>query len=163
MVVGETGSIGWALAHPFTGLDHLLAALTVGMLATLCRRGSLAAIFLAAGMLGGLAGAKMGAFSGLETVLATSVIVLGSALALHRRVTRSAMFALVAVAAAMHGWAHGSETTGAATLAGIGTGTAAIVALGAAAAHAIRRTPRMVAGLGAGIATAAFAILAGIL
>ena len=159
----EAGGIGWGFAHPFTGLDHLLAALTVGMLAALSRRASLAAVFLAAGLLGGFAGAKMGAFTGLETMLATSVLVLGFALAFHKRVALSATFAIVAIGAAMHGWAHGSEAAGATGIAGICAGTAAIVALGAAVAQAIRRAPRIITGLGAGIATAAFAILAGIL
>ena len=159
----EIGGIGWGFAHPFTGLDHLLAALAVGMLAALCRRASLAAVFLAAGVLGGFAGAKMGAFLGLESALAISVLVLGCALAFQRRVAQSAAFAIVALAAAMHGWSHGSEATGAMSIVGICTGTAAIVAFGAIVAHSVRRAPRIVTGFGAGIATAAFAILVGIL
>jgi urease accessory protein len=159
----ETGGIGWGLVHPFTGLDHLLAALSVGMLAVLMRRASLAVVFLAAGVLGGFAGAKMGAFSGLETALALSVIVFGFALAFHKRVTHSAALAVVAIGAAMHGWAHGNEAAGAMSITGIFLSTAAIVALGALVAIAVRRAPRMITGLGAGIATAAFAILAGIL
>jgi hypothetical protein len=69
----------------------------------------------------------------------------------------------VALAAAAHGWAHGSEASGAMSITGICFGTAAIVALGATAAVFVRQMPRVITGLGAGIATAAFAILAGIL
>src|SRR5689334_11318431 len=65
----ETGSIGWGLAHPFTGIDHLLAAFAVGMLAALWGRVSFAVTFLAAGVLGGLAGANLGSFIGLESLL----------------------------------------------------------------------------------------------
>ena len=159
----ETGGIGWGFAHPFTGLDHLLAALTVGMLAALSRRASLAAVFLIAGVLGGFAGAKMGAFTGLETMLAISVLVLGFALALHKHVAQSAAFILVAIGAAMHGWAHGSQAAGSMSIVGICTGTASLVALGGAVAHAVRNAPRIITGISTGIATAAFAILAGIL
>src|SRR6266446_5276362 len=105
----EIGGIGWGLAHPFTGLDHLLAALAVGMLACLWRRPSLAVLFLAAGALGGFAGAKMGAFIGLESLLVISVLVFGLGLAFHERVPQSVALTLVAMGAAAHGWAHGSE------------------------------------------------------
>jgi len=159
----EIGGIGWGLAHPFTGLDHLLAALAVGMFAGLWRRPSLAVLFLAAGALGGFAGAKMGAFIGLESVLAVSVLVFGIGLAHHKRVPQSAALTLVAMGAAAHGWAHASEASGMMSITGIFFSTAAIVALGAAAAFAVQRSPRVITRLGAGIATAAIAILAGIL
>jgi urease accessory protein len=159
----EIGGIGWGLAHPFTGLDHLLAALAAGMLAVVWRRASVAAVFLTAGVLGGFAGAKMGAFIGLESLLAMSVVAFGLGLAFHKRVPQSAALALIAIGAAAHGWAHGSEAAGAPGMIGILAGTAAIVAFGAAAALAIRRAPRIITGLGAGIATAAVAILVGIL
>jgi len=159
----EIGGIGWGLAHPFTGLDHLLAALTVGLLAALWRQASLAVVFLAAGGLGGFAGAKMGAFLGLESALALSVLGFGLALAFHKHVAQSAALALIAIGAAAHGWAHGSEAAGALSITGIFLSTIAIVALGAGAALAIRRSPRVITGAGTGIATAAVAILAGIL
>ena len=158
----EAGGIASGLLHPFTGLDHLLAALAVGMLAVLMRRSSLAAVFLGAGVLGGFAGAKMGAFTGLEFTLAMSVLALGLALAFHKHIAQSAALALVAIGAAAHGWAHGSEATLATSVIGIFFGTATIVALGAVATFAVRRAPRVIAALGTGIATAAFAILAGI-
>lgn len=159
----DAGGIGSGMAHPFTGLDHLLAALSVGMLAVLWRRASLAVVFLVAGVLGGFAGAKIGAFIGLETVLAITVIVFGLALTFYKHVAQSAALFVVAAGAAMHGWAHGSEATGAMNIAGIFLGTAVIVSLGAVTAHFIRHAPRAITGLGAGIAIAAFAILAGVL
>ncbi len=159
----EAGGIGWGLAHPFTGLDHLLAALAVGMLAAYWRRASLAAVFLAAGVLGGLGGAGMGTVAGLETALALSVLAFGIALAFRRRTVPSTVLALVAVGAAAHGWAHGSEVAGGMGIAGILVGTSAIVALGAAAALAVGRVPRVITGIGVGIAAAAFAIMAGII
>ena len=159
----ETGGIGWGLAHPFTGMDHLLAALAAGMLAAVWRRPSVVATFLCSGVIGGFAGVKIGAFIGLETMLALSVLVFGLALAFRKHVTRSVVLAIVALGAAAHGWAHGSEAGGAMSITGIFLGTAAIVAFGAGIAFVVRRMPRVVAGLGAGIATAAFAIMAGIL
>ena len=159
----EIGGIGWGLAHPFTGLDHLLAALAAGMLAVVWRRVSVAAVFLTAGVLGGFAGAKMGAFIGMEPLLAMSVLAFGLGLAFHKRVPQSAALALVAMGAAAHGWAHGSEASGVTGITGIFLGTVAIVALGAVGALVVRRAPRVITSLGAGIATAAVAILAGIL
>jgi urease accessory protein len=159
----EVGGIGWGLVHPFTGLDHLLAALAVGMLAMLMRRASLPVVFLGAGLLGGLAGAKMGAFNGLELALAASAAAFGVAIVAHKHLANSIMPALVALGAAAHGWAHGSEAAGAMNLTGIFLGTAAIVAIGASVAFAARRTPRVVTGFGTAIAVAAFAILVGIL
>jgi urease accessory protein len=159
----EIGGIGWGLAHPFTGLDHVLAALAVGMLAGLWRRASVAAVFLAAGVLGGFAGAKMGAFIGMESAVAVSMLAFGLGLAFHKRVPQTAALALVAMGAGAHGWAHGSEASGTTGITGIFLGTVAIVALGAVGAFVVRRAPRVITSLGAGIATAAIAILAGIL
>lgn len=158
----EASGLGSGLAHPFTGLDHLLAALSVGMLAVVWRRASLAVAFLVAGLLGGFAGAKFGAFFGLETALAISVLGFGVALTFHNKVAHSAALLFVAVGAAMHGWAHGSEATGAMNSIGIFLGTAVIVSLGAVVAHLVRRSPHAITGLGAGIAAASFAILAGV-
>src|SRR5207244_2831447 len=97
--------------------------------------------FLGAGVLGGFAGAKMGAFIGLEAALAVSVLVFGLALAFHKHVAKSAALAFVAIGAAAHGWAHGSEAAGATGIIGIFLGTAAIVAFGAVTALAVRRAP----------------------
>jgi len=159
----ESSGLGSGLAHPFTGLDHLLAALSVGMLAVVWRRASLAVAFLVAGLLGGFAGAKFGAFFGLETALGISVLGFGVALAFHKQVAHSAALFVVAAGAAMHGWAHGSEATGAMNITGIFLGTASIVVLGALASHFLHRAPRVIAGLGAGVAVTALSIMAGIL
>ncbi len=159
----EAGGIGAGFAHPFTGVDHVLAALAIGMLAVLSRRRSVAIVFLASGMLGAFAGAKIGAFAGLETLLAVSVLAVGVAVLFHQRLARFGLLTSVALVAAIHGWAHGSEAAGGMNLAGIFAGTAALVALGAIGAGALRTTPRFTAALGAGIAAAAVALLAGIL
>src|SRR5205085_1582443 len=138
------GDIGWGLAHPFTGVDHLLAAFSVGMLAVLWRRMSLAAVFLAGGLLGGIAGAKMGAFVGLESLIAVSVLVFGLGLAFYRQVERFRPLAVAAIGVAAHGWAHGSEGASPVDVVGILLGTVAIVSLGAVAAIAVRRSPRLI-------------------
>ena len=161
--VHEAGDIGWGLAHPFTGLDHLLAALAAGMLATLWRRASFVVAFLAAGLLGGIGGATLGAFIGLESLLLVSVLAFGLVLALRKHVTQSTALGIITIGAAAHGWAHGSEASGAMSIAGIFLGTAAIVGVGALVTAALQRAPRVVTGLGAGMALIAFATLAGIL
>ncbi len=157
--VHESGGIGWGLVHPFTGLDHLLAAFAVGMLAVLWRRASIAVVFLGAGILGGFAGARLGAFIGLESLLALSAVIFGVAVALHKHFARAVVPLIVALGATAHGWAHGSEAAGLMNMSGIFLGTAAIVAVGAAVAFALRHAPRIVVGFGATIAVAAFAVL----
>lgn len=103
-----------ALAHPFTGVDHLLAMLAVGMLAARLGGGarwSLPAMFLAA-MLAGAAAVGAGLAvpgAALESLIAASVLVAGLALVLRARGGLAAALPVVAGFAFFHGAAHGLE------------------------------------------------------
>jgi urease accessory protein len=123
------------LLHPATGLDHLLAAVAVGVAGAALGgrlRWGLPLAFLASMVLGVLVGGHLGG-AAFEGALAASVAGLGLL-----AVTRSPHAALALGAAALfglfHGHAHGTEFAGAGVAAygaGLLFGTAAIHAGGA--------------------------------
>ena len=114
--------------HPFTGLDHLAAMLTVGVWSAQSQRGwrmaaaplSFAAL-LTLGALAGMAGVLLPA---VEPMVAASVLVLGLVVALRWRLSAAGGAALVGAFALFHGLAHGSELSGLGALAGIVLATA---------------------------------------
>lgn len=101
-----------AVLHPFTGLDHLLAALAVGWIAwTVGRR--LGTMIVAGFLLSMIAGITLGRFSlsggYIEQGLALSVAGLGVLLALSRSCPAPLRVALVVSFGLCHGLAHGTE------------------------------------------------------
>lgn len=119
-------------AHPFSGIDHLLAMLAVGLWAAQNKRSALWALPLAfpammvAGALLALAGV---ALPGVETGIAASVAVLGLLIAFAIRMPLSASTSVVSVFALFHGFAHGSELPHGASALWYGTGFVAATAL----------------------------------
>lgn len=97
--------------HPFTGLDHLLAMLAVGLWAAqLGGRWTWAvpAAFVGSMALGGTLGFAGVSLPFAEPMIAASVLVLGLAIAMRVRFRWPAL-ALVGVFAVFHGVAHGAE------------------------------------------------------
>jgi len=111
---GHSDGFVAALAHPFTGLDHLLMMLFVGVWAGRsggAARWLLPATFLLS-MLGGWSlGAQGLIVPGIESGIAATLIVLGVLLALQLQLPRAAQMMVVALFALLHGLAHGSELT----------------------------------------------------
>jgi urease accessory protein len=153
--------------HPFTGLDHLLMMLCVGVWAGIsggALRWQLPAGFLlgmTGGWLLGLAGATV---PGLEGGIAATLIALGVVLALRLDLSRAAQLVGVALGAVLHGLAHGGELGGSMALAG-GIGMLAATALLHGAGFAASRlapTPRsaLYRAIGAALALAGGALLA---
>jgi urease accessory protein len=109
---GHVHDFTHGFAHPLGGLDHLLAMLAVGMFATLLGGRALwlvPASFLALMALGG-ALAMMGVqVPYTEALIATSVVVLGLAVAARIGIPTLAAMALVGFFALFHGYAHGAE------------------------------------------------------
>ena len=113
------------LAHPFGGLDHLLAMLAVGLWSAWAvpqQKFVLPLAFLTA-----MAGGAALALSGLtlpfvEPGIGVSVLVLGLLLAGLVRLPLAAGAGLVAVFALFHGFAHGAELPQAASPYGYATG-----------------------------------------
>lgn len=100
------------LMHPLFGLDHLLAMVTVGILATVGGARSVwlaPATFLAAMVLGGMAGMAGRGLWAAETGIELSVVLLGAALVVGRAPPRVATVLSCALFGYFHGHAHGAE------------------------------------------------------
>lgn len=115
-VAHSGGAIGAGLAsglaHPFSGLDHLLAMIAVGLWAaqTAGRAVWLLPIaFPAAMVLGAVAGASGVALPAAEIGIALSVLILGVLVAFAVRLSILGGAALVTAFAVLHGHAHGAE------------------------------------------------------
>lgn len=110
--VGSTAGFAAGFAHPFSGLDHLLAMLGIGLLAARVGGNALwqaPAAFLAFLLCGaGLAFAGV-PLPGVEAGIALSLAVFAAALLLPAGALPPAAAVLVAVFAVFHGHAHGSE------------------------------------------------------
>jgi urease accessory protein len=157
------------LLHPLSGVDHLLAFLTVGVLATLLRRRlrwwSLPAVFVGSMAVGGTLGMAGVGLDGAETFIAASVVALGALLVVTPVVRDKVAYVipLLAVTALFHGFAHGTELPDSAHPAlyavGFLASTSALHLSGVAAGFAIERSTWLRAALGAGIAAAGMALL----
>lgn len=106
-----TGGISEGFLHPFTGLDHLLALLAVGIWCALQQKKEalLSAGTLAAGMVMG-AVIGMGIDGGLwmEASIAVSVLAMGLLIIFRQVSVRSAAL-VAATVGVIHGLAHGAE------------------------------------------------------
>jgi len=98
--------------HPLTGVDHLLAVITVGIFAArVGRRGlwSLPVAFLMLMAVGGALGAAGVKLPFVEMMIALSVVALGLAAAIPRQWPVAAATLFVGAFAVFHGHAHGAE------------------------------------------------------
>ncbi len=99
-------------AHPFTGLDHILAMVTVGLWASQLGRPAywmLPLAFpavMAAGAGLGIVGLPL---PWVEIGIAGSVVVLGSMVALALKPSLAVSIALIGLFALLHGHSHGAE------------------------------------------------------
>ena len=158
------------IAHPFGGLDHLLAMLALGIWAALIGGRAALALplaFPAAMIAGGIIGAAGIGLPFVEAGIALSVVALGGLVALGARPPLSAALALVAVFAGLHGHAHGTELPEAASPLAYGLG----VVLATLALHAIgfgagkmalaARQPAFIKAGGVGVSLAGLILLFG--
>ncbi|MFN8036821.1 MAG: HupE/UreJ family protein [Acidimicrobiia bacterium] len=98
------------IEHPVSGVDHLFAMVTVGILATVLRRPwQLPAAFLGSMCVGGILGIGGLSLPGGELAVALSVVVLGGALLVGPTLGAGPALGLVAAAGLVHGHAHGVE------------------------------------------------------
>jgi urease accessory protein len=106
------GGLASGLAHPFMGLDHLLAMMAVGLWAAQLGRRAVWQVPLAfvAVMATGFGLARLGlSVPVAEPMVVASVAVLGAIVAGAVRIPVSLGAALVSVFAIFHGFAHGIE------------------------------------------------------
>ncbi len=112
IVAGEAGGFLSGFKHPISGLDHILAMVSVGLWGA--QLGAPAIwllpvtfpIFMAFGGFLGLIGVP---FPGVEVGIAMSALLLGAAVLSQWRPPLFAAAALVGVFALFHGHAHGAE------------------------------------------------------
>jgi urease accessory protein len=164
----EISGIGWGLAHPFSGLDHILAMVAVGLWAVQLGKRALRVLPLtfvsamAAGAALGMGGVRM---PFVEPAILASIIGLGALVAFAARLPLGASAALVAVAALFHGQAHGSEmpanASGLFTAAGFILATAVLHAAGIIGGLTLQRIAQQRAIRVAGVAIFSAAILFG--
>jgi urease accessory protein len=137
------GGLLHGLAHPFAGLDHLLAMIAVGVWAARFPgrlRGILPAAFVSCMALGAVLGGVI-ELPFVEPMIALSVLVIGLAVALAVRLPAWAGAVVVAAFALYHGYAHFTELRADTSVAGFAAG----MLLATALLHLI--------GLGLGLAT----------
>jgi urease accessory protein len=110
--IGDAHGFVQGFAHPLSGLDHLLAMVTVGLLAWQLSGRALwlvPASFVLAMAAGGALGMADIPVPFVEVGIAVSVIVLGAMVALGTKAPLAITMALAALFAVFHGHAHGSE------------------------------------------------------
>lgn len=140
---GHGDSFMAAFAHPFTGIDHLLMMLCVGIFAGRIggnARWQLPFAFLIAMVVGWIFGATGFTFAGIEGGIAAGLIALGVLFVWRIALPFTLQASIVAIFAVLHGMAHGSELSSAtpfatgmgflvatALLHGAGLGVAALI------------------------------------
>ena len=154
------------LQHPFSGLDHLLAMIAVGLWAVQLGRPALWHLpvtfpaVMAAGAALGMSGVALPL---VEVGIAGSVLVLGAAVALALRPSLVLSVALVALFGLLHGFSHGAELPAGASALAYGAGfiaaTFVLHATGIAAGLLAGRMPVRFAAQAAGGSIAALGAL----
>ena len=128
---GESAGFLAGFAHPFTGIDHLLAMLGVGIWGGQQRGGLVQpATFLGMMLFGALAGMAGLGIPGLETGIAATVVLVGLAIALALALPKWLGMALVAAFALVHGNAHGQELPAASAACGFMLASATLLGAG---------------------------------
>ncbi len=111
--LGEAGAGAAAgFAHPFGGLDHLLAMIAVGVWAAQLGGRAVWAVpsaFVAMMVVGGALGMTGVALPAVELGIVGSVVLMGLLVALSLRMQWGAAAAVVGFFALFHGHAHGTE------------------------------------------------------
>lgn len=111
-VLGSTSGFIHGLSHPFTGLDHMLAMIAVGLWAAQMGGRALWLVpttFIAAMLLGGAIGFGGTSLPYVEVGIVASLLVLGAFVTGAVRLSTVVSTTLVGVFAVFHGYAHGAE------------------------------------------------------
>ena len=119
------GGFTTGFLHPIGGLDHVLAMVTVGLLAFHIGGRStwlIPASFVGMMVVGGVLGAAAIGLPLVEVGIVLSVVVLGALVASGRALPAVLATALVGLFAVFHGHAHGTEMPAAASGVAYGVG-----------------------------------------
>lgn len=169
---GLAGGFVSGLLHPLSGMDHLLAMVSVGLWGAILGRPLLVALpvifpaMMAGGAILGMVGAPV---PPVELGIALSVLMLGMAIAFGLRPPVWLACVMVGVFALFHGYAHGRELPSAADPIGysagfvLSTGLLHIAGIAVGTVNDTRRGALFVKGLGAGIGVTGLYFLAKVL
>lgn len=116
----DTSTFLQGVTHPLGGLDHLLAMIAVGILASRFEgttRMALPFAFIAAMSIGAVVAASGFALGGVELMIALSLVVFGMAILAPRSLPVALAASAVAAFGLFHGYAHGAEMAGTSLLA----------------------------------------------
>lgn len=134
------------LIHPFSGLDHLLAMLSVGLwvaltMTTRPQQASTFIAFLAAMLLGGVLSLQGATLQAVEPLILLSLLAFGLLVATAARLPSWIALGITALFALFHGFAHGHEipaqTQAVGYVGGFLIGTLALLGGGAVAGKAL--------------------------
>jgi urease accessory protein len=159
IIPGTHHSVYDGFAHPFSGLDHLLAMFAVGLWASQCRGRAVWMIpltFVSVMVLGGILGLTGAHLPGIEFGIALSVLVLGVLIATATRLKLGWGMTVAGLFALFHGYAHGAEMPAAVSALSFSVGfvlaTLVLHAMGIAAGFYLAKQARAVRLAGAAIA-----------
>jgi len=163
------GSFLAGVAHPFVGLDHLLAMVAVGAWAAQIggrRMLALPGTFVAAMVAGAVLGAAGLAMPLVDAAIALSVVALGAILAFRPRSAWYWAVPLVGALGLVHGQAHGAEMPVVAApwlyFAGFTAATAVLHALGVGGGTLLRSHSVLLRAGGAAVGLAGLWLIAAI-
>lgn len=165
---GDVGSLVAGFAHPFCGIDHVLAMAAVGLWAAFLGGRALCIVPAAfvLSMVGGFAIAMAGlSLPAVEPGIAASVLVFGVLLAAAIRLPLALSVLLVSLFAMLHGHAHGAEVSGNALTFSLGfiAATLLLHAAGIGLGRVMLQQRLMLArGLGAVMAAVGLVLLGGL-
>lgn len=106
------GFSGNGFMHPLTGMDHILAMVAVGAWSAQLGGKALYLVpgsFLIAMLAGGIAGAEIIPIETIESVIALSVLLLGLAIWINKKVSVLIAGLAVGIFGFSHGYSHGLE------------------------------------------------------
>ena len=110
--IGDAHDALHGFVHPLTGIDHILAMVSVGLLAANLGGRAIWAVpasFVLMMVLGGVVGMAGVTVPLAEMVIGSSVLILGLLIAMSIRMPVSIAMALAGTFAIFHGFAHGAE------------------------------------------------------
>lgn len=153
------------LAHPFSGIDHLLTMVAVGLWAGLLggrARWIVPAAFVAVMAVGAALSAGGIGVPGVEAAIAGSVVITGLLIAARVQIPTVAAAVVVGALALFHGYAHGSEMPAMASPFAYGFGfvvaTTLLHGIGLLGAFGWRASSALMRATGSAIAAAGLAL-----
>jgi urease accessory protein len=158
---GLPGGFQSGFLHPLSGLDHLLAMVSVGLWGAFLGRPlvvALPVIFPAVMAFGAALGMANVPLPPVEIGIASSVLLLGAVIALNVRAPVWAACTIVAIFAIFHGYAHGKELPSAAYPIGyavgfmLATGLLHLVGIGLGLINDLPRGKVVTRSMGVGVA-----------